>query len=93
MLFKGKEETKQVEVPTQAEKPIVPAPAEKSYNYVLIVKYECGESGFLTNQPDLPNALKEYNDIRLKMLQDQSKSFTMPIILGAKLYRLFKEVH
>ena len=83
-MFKKKEEIKQEEVKQEVK--------QEEKNYVLIVKYECGESGFLTNQPDLPNALKEYNDLRMKMLQDQSKSFSMPLILGAKLYRLFKEV-
>lgn len=77
------------------KKPKEEAVVEKQQdkNYVLIVTYECGESGFLTNQPDLPNALKEYNDLRMKMLQDQSKSFSVPLILGAKLYRIFKDVH
>ena len=84
-MFKKKEETKQEEVKQEEVK-------QEEKNYVLIVKYECGESGFLTNQPDLPHALKEYNDLRMKLLQDQSKSFSMPLILGAKLYRLFKEV-
>lgn len=60
-------------------------------NFVLIVKYECGESGFLTNQPDLILALKEYNDIRMKQLESQSKNFPIPAIREAKLYRLFKE--
>ena len=83
-MFKKKEEIKQEEVKQEVK--------QEEKNYVLIVKYECGESGFLTNQPDLPNALKEYNDLRMKLLQDQSKSFSMPLILGAKLYRLFKEV-
>ena len=67
-------------------------PKIEEKNFVLVVKYECGESAFLTNQPDLPMALKEYTDLRMKLLQDQSKSFAMPLILGAKLYRLFKEV-
>ena len=48
-MFKKKEEEKQTQ--TQQDK-----------NFVLIVKYECGESGFLTNQPDLPLALQEYNE-------------------------------
>lgn len=65
---------------------------QEDKNYVLIVKYECGESGFLTNQPDLPNALKEYTDLRMKQLQDQSKCFPMPLIREAHLYRVFKEV-
>lgn len=75
----------------QKEEAVVEKQQDK--NYVLIVTDECGESGFLTNQPDLPNALKEYNDLRMKMLQDQSKSFSVPLILGAKLYRIFKDVH
>lgn len=88
-MFKKKEEAKQEEVKQEEVRQEV---KQEEKNYVLIVKYECGESGFLTNQPDLPNALKEYNDLRMKMLRDQSKSFSMPLILGAKLYRLFKEV-
>jgi len=67
-------------------------PKIEEKNFVLVVQYECGESAFLTNQPELPAALKEYTDLRMKLLKDQSKSFTMPLILGARLYRLFKEV-
>ena len=63
---------------------------QQDKNFVLIVKYECGESGFLTNQPDLPLALQEYNEIRLKQLEEHSKHFSLPIIKEAKLYRLFK---
>ena len=73
-MFKKKEEKQ-----TQQDK-----------NFVLIVKYECGESGFLTNQPDLPLALQEYNEIRLKQLEERSKYFSLPIIKEAKLYRIFK---
>ena len=76
-MFKKKEEEKQTQ--TQQDK-----------NFVLIVKYECGESGFLTNQPDLPLALQEYNEIRLKQLEERSKYFSLPIIKEAKLYRIFK---
>jgi hypothetical protein len=65
---------------------------QEEKNFVLIIKYECGESGFLTNQPDLPNALKEYTDMRIKQLNGQSKCFPMPLIQEAKLYRIFKEV-
>ena len=74
-MFKKKEEKQQ----TQQDK-----------NFVLIVKYECGESGFLTNQADLPLALQEYNEIRLKQLEEHSKHFSLPIIKEAKLYRIFK---
>ena len=63
---------------------------QQDKNFVLIVKYECGESGFLTNQPDLPLALQEYNEIRLKQLEEHSKYFSLPIIKEAKLYRIFK---
>ena len=35
---------------------------QESKNFVLVVKYECGESGFLTNKPDLISALNEYNE-------------------------------
>lgn len=63
---------------------------EEEKNYVLIVKYECGESGYLTNQSDLSLALKEYTDKRNEMLQNQSKYYPVPIITEAKLYRLFK---
>ena len=63
---------------------------QQDKNFVLIVKYECGESGFLTNQPDLPLALQEYNEIRLKQLEEHSKYFSIPIIKEAKLYRIFK---
>lgn len=65
---------------------------QESKNFVLVVKYECGESGFLTNQPDLIAALKEYNEARImSMLEDQPKYFPVPNILEAKLYRLFKD--
>ena len=63
---------------------------QQDKNFVLIVKYECGESGFLTNQPDLSLALQEYNEIRLKQLEEHSKYFSLPIIKEAKLYRIFK---
>ena len=63
---------------------------QQDKNFVLIIKYECGESGFLTNQPDLPLALQEYNEIRLKQLEEHSKYFSLPIIKEAKLYRIFK---
>ena len=76
-MFKKKEEAKQTQ--TQQDK-----------NFVLIVKYECGESGFLTNQPDLSLALQEYNEIRLKQFEEHSKYFSLPIIKEAKLYRIFK---
>lgn len=75
-MFKKKEEE---QTQTQQDK-----------NFVLIVKYECGESGFLTNQPDLSLALQEYNEIRLKQLEEHSKYFSLPIIKEAKLYRIFK---
>ena len=75
IMFKKKEEKQQ----TQQDK-----------NFVLIVKYECGESGFLTNQADLPLALQEYNDVCLKQLEGYSKYFSLPFIKEAKLYRLFK---
>lgn len=75
-MFKKKEEE---QTQTQQDK-----------NFVLIVKYECGESGFLTNQPDLFLALQEYNEIRLKQLEEHSKYFSLPIIKEAKLYRIFK---
>lgn len=63
---------------------------QESKNFVLVVKYECGESGFLTNKPDLISALNEYNEARIGMLEDQPKYFPIPNILEAKLYRLFK---
>lgn len=59
-------------------------------NFVLVIKYECGESGFLTNTPDLVEALNEYNEKRIAQLENQSKHFTLPLIKEAKLYRLFK---
>ena len=77
-MFKKKEEEEK-QTQTQQDK-----------NFVLIVKYECGESGFLTNQPDLSLALQEYNEIRLKQLEEHSKHFSLPIIKEAKLYRIFK---
>lgn len=61
-------------------------------NFVLIVKYECGESAFLTDTPDLIKALDEYNKQRLAMLNEQSKHFSLPIIREAHIYRLFKDV-
>ena len=63
---------------------------QQDKNFVLIVKYECGESGFLTNQQDIPLALQEYNEIRLKQFEEHSKYFSLPIIKQAKLYRIFK---
>ena len=63
---------------------------QQDKNFVLVVKYECGESGFLTNQPDLISALNEYNEARMGMLKDQPKYFPVPIIQEAKLYRIFK---
>ena len=65
---------------------------QKDKNFVLVVKYECGEAGFLTDQPDLPTALKEYTEMRNKMMNDQSKCCPMPLIKEAHLYRIFKEV-
>ena len=50
---------------------------QQDKNFVLIVKYECGESGFLTNQADLPLALQEYNEIRLKQLEENIFRFLL----------------
>lgn len=61
-------------------------------NFVLVVKYECGESAFLTDTPDLIKALDEYNKQRMAMLNEQSKHFSLPIIKEAHVYRLFKDV-
>lgn len=59
-------------------------------NYVLIVEYECGSCGFLTDHCELTPALDEYNRARLELLKDHSNHISMPVILGARLYRLFK---
>lgn len=61
-------------------------------NYVLMVKYECGESAFLTDTPDLIKALNEYNTQRMALLNEQSKHFSLPMIREARIMRIFKNV-
>lgn len=63
---------------------------EEIKNFVLVIKYECGESAYLTNEPDLLSALTEYVENRNKLMTSQAKDFALPQIREAKLYRLYK---
>lgn len=57
-------------------------------NFVLIIKCENSEVGYLTNTPDLAEALNEFTEKRIAQLENQSKHFTLPLVKEAKLYRI-----
>lgn len=61
-------------------------------HFVLIVEYVCGECAFLTNTPNLQQALKEFDDVRRKQASDSvlfDKSTALPEVQSAKIIRLF----
>ena len=60
--------------------------------YVLIVKYECGQCAFLTNNMDLDVALSEFREVQKQRCKDSLmfKDFNLPVITSAEILLLYK---
>lgn len=61
-------------------------------NFVLIVKYECGQCAFLTNTVELDKALDEFREAQKEKYKDSVmfKDFSFPIITSAEIYQIYK---
>ena len=58
--------------------------------FCLILTYESGECAYLTEKPDLYEALKEYEDKRTSIWVESDFKAPLPRILSAKLVRIFE---
>lgn len=61
-------------------------------NFVLIVKYECGQCAFLTNTIELDQAIAEFKAEQQRKFKDSVmfKDFSLPIITSAEIYQIYK---
>ena len=61
-------------------------------NFVLIVKYECGQWAFLTDTIELDQAIAEFKAEQQKKFKDSVmfKDFSLPIITSAEIYQIYK---
>ena len=63
-----------------------------SKNFVLIIRYECGQCAFLTDTPELDKALTEFREEQQKKFKDSVmfKDFSLPMILSAEIHQVYK---
>lgn len=61
-------------------------------NFVLIVKYECGQCAFLTDTIELDQAIAEFKAEQQRKFKDSVmfKDFSLPIITSAEIYQIYK---
>ena len=57
--------------------------------FCLLVKYETGECGYITNTPDIQEALNEFIDkLKADRAGQNFKCYSLPKIIEARLVKL-----